>query len=188
MAVVGYIIVFVGWLLGVAGGIMMLVAAFSAGILWGLGCLFVPFVSLFFLVLHWDVAKRGFLTSLAGTGVALCGVMLMFVGGGMPGVEPLAEGPDAAGPRTALSSLAGEIKGRVPERPDSPASDRRLGLLVGRSLESLQDEFGKPKGRVARDGRVTLIYEGFMVTSDDGTSVTRVVKEAGDEPSPTRVP
>jgi len=63
-----------------------------------------------------------------------------------------------------------------------------LSAVGGKSLEELQGEFGRPKGRVARDGRVTLIYEGFMVTSDNGTSVTRVVREKDYEPLPMEKP
>ena len=35
-------------------------------ILWGLGCIFVPFVSLIFLIMHWDTAGKPFLIQLAG--------------------------------------------------------------------------------------------------------------------------
>ena len=49
------------------GWITVLWKAFTAGgVLWGLGCFFVPFVSLFFVATHWHEAKTGFLLHLVG--------------------------------------------------------------------------------------------------------------------------
>lgn len=60
-----------------AGYFMLVVAAFRIGALWGLGCLFLPFVSLFFLMMHWDVAKKPFgVQLLGGVLVMLCRVFL----------------------------------------------------------------------------------------------------------------
>jgi hypothetical protein len=53
-------------------GIQLLVIAFNTSILWGIGCLFVPFVGLLFVILHWDEAKTPFLGSL---GSAVCFVV-----------------------------------------------------------------------------------------------------------------
>lgn len=61
-----------GGIVMLVGGIMFLIAAFSESVLWGLGCLFIPFVSLFFLIMHWSEAKKGFLIQLAG--VAIFGI------------------------------------------------------------------------------------------------------------------
>ncbi|MDB6173974.1 MAG: hypothetical protein JWL59_3285 [Chthoniobacteraceae bacterium] len=65
-----------GGLLAVIGTVMFMVAAFRQGILWGLGSLFVPFVSLIFVIAHWAEAKRGFLLSTVGSfmiiGAAFC--------------------------------------------------------------------------------------------------------------------
>lgn len=58
------------------GGIGTLIAAFKTGILWGLGCLLFAPVSLFFLILHWNVAKHPFFLQLVG-------VALIFVGGSL---------------------------------------------------------------------------------------------------------
>ena len=45
------------WLIG---GIMLLVASFKTSIVWGLACLFLPFVQLIFIMVHWPRAKRAF--------------------------------------------------------------------------------------------------------------------------------
>lgn len=63
---------YVGLAICIIGGIGTLVAAFKTSILWGLGCLFIAPVSLFFLIVHWGNAKNPFFLQLAG-------VALMFV-------------------------------------------------------------------------------------------------------------
>jgi len=44
----------------------LVVAAFKENILWGLGCLFLPFVALFFHIGHWEDAATPFGVSLGG--------------------------------------------------------------------------------------------------------------------------
>jgi len=79
MATVGLVLTFLGVAVMLAGAIWLLVTAFSESILWGLGCLFVPFVSLIFLILHFDKAGKPF-------GLWLIGLVTMlggnFLGGG----------------------------------------------------------------------------------------------------------
>ncbi len=48
------------------GALMILWAAFKDSIFWGLVCLFIPFVSLLFVVTHWSETKTGFLLHLLG--------------------------------------------------------------------------------------------------------------------------
>jgi hypothetical protein len=57
---------YIGCLISIVAGIWFLVVAFKTSILWGLGCLIVPFVSLIFLFMHWEAAKKPFLWSLLG--------------------------------------------------------------------------------------------------------------------------
>jgi hypothetical protein len=63
----------VGALISLLSSLLFLVAAFNTNTLWGLGCIFVPFVSLLFLVLNWDVAKRPFIANIIGTVLMLGG-------------------------------------------------------------------------------------------------------------------
>lgn len=67
------ILFYIGLLILIIGGIGTLIAAFKTSLLWGFGCLFFSPLSLVFLILHWDVAKRPFFLQLAG-------LALMFVG------------------------------------------------------------------------------------------------------------
>jgi hypothetical protein len=66
----------VGIILALVGGIGMLIVAFRESVLWGIGCLLIPLVSLIFVISHWDEAKKPFLIQLAG-------VVLMILGGAM---------------------------------------------------------------------------------------------------------
>ena len=55
-----------GGILSFVGGIWLLIAAFQTSVWWGLGSLLLPFVSLIFVIMHWQVAKKPFLISLVG--------------------------------------------------------------------------------------------------------------------------
>ena len=77
MEVIGLILVAVGLIVALVGGIWFLVVAFQESVIWGLGCLFVPFVSLVFLVMHWDKAGKPFLIELAGIVPMFLGVFLL---------------------------------------------------------------------------------------------------------------
>jgi hypothetical protein len=45
----------------VVGHIGILIAAFRTGILWGLGCLLFPPVTILFVIMHWDEARVPFI-------------------------------------------------------------------------------------------------------------------------------
>lgn len=59
----------IGMALFVVGGFMFLIAAFRKGVVWGLACLFVPIVPIFFLIIHWQEAKKAFAIQLVGLAV-----------------------------------------------------------------------------------------------------------------------
>ncbi len=63
----------VGAIVSIIGSLLFLVTAFNVNLLWGLGCFFVPGVSLIFLILNWNVAKRPFILSLIGAAVMFAG-------------------------------------------------------------------------------------------------------------------
>lgn len=69
----------VGWLVSIIGSIMLLIVAFKESVLWGLGCLFIPFVALVFIIMHWSISKRAFFIQLAGIALIFLAVIL---GGG----------------------------------------------------------------------------------------------------------
>ena len=63
---IGAVIAILGIAIAFFGGLWFLVAAFRESIWWGLACLFIPIVSLFFLVVHWPQARKPFLLQLLG--------------------------------------------------------------------------------------------------------------------------
>ena len=69
MIAIGYI----GIVLFVLGAIGTLIASFKTSFLWGLGCLLLAPVSLLFLILHWDIAKKPFLLQLIGIALLFAG-------------------------------------------------------------------------------------------------------------------
>jgi hypothetical protein len=77
MELLGSVVVLVGLALMVLGGLVFVVKAFRESILWGLGVLFLPFVSLIFLALHWRQAKDPFFLQLVGLGVMLLGSVVL---------------------------------------------------------------------------------------------------------------
>lgn len=80
MEILGLVLMGVGGLIAIVGSIWFLIEAFKSGILWGLGCLFVPFVSLIWLVTHWEDGAKPFGLSLLGSVIMVGG---MFLGGNM---------------------------------------------------------------------------------------------------------
>ena len=55
-----------GTILALIGGIWLIILAFKESILWGLGCLFIPIISLVFVFMNWEDTKKPFLLNLVG--------------------------------------------------------------------------------------------------------------------------
>ena len=72
----GEVIMIFGLLIVIVGGFWFLVRAFTESVLWGLAVMFIPFVALFFLIVHWQSAKRPFFVQLFGFAIVLLGVFL----------------------------------------------------------------------------------------------------------------
>lgn len=76
MEIIGLILLVIGCVISAVAGIWFLVVAFRESVLWGLGCLFIPFASLIFLIMHWSEAKRPFLWSLLAIVPIAIGMLL----------------------------------------------------------------------------------------------------------------
>ena len=83
MAILGAILMGIGWLAAAIGGIWIVVIAFQESVLWGLGSLFIPLVALIYVVMHWENTKKPFLIELGGVALAVVGGVL--AGSGMGG-------------------------------------------------------------------------------------------------------
>ena len=82
METLGMVLFVIGVIVSLIGGIWFLVVAFRASVWWGLGCLFIPFVWLVFLIMHWSDAAKPFFVSLLGAAL-ITAVAIM-----MPGTIP----------------------------------------------------------------------------------------------------
>jgi hypothetical protein len=80
MSTVGTILLFVGLIIILIYSIQLLIVAFKTSVLWGLGFIFVPFVNLIFLLVHWDEAKSPFLKGLLGIPFCMLGAYLTDAG------------------------------------------------------------------------------------------------------------
>jgi hypothetical protein len=68
--IAGFVLAGIGGLIAFIGGLMIIIAAFRIHVGWGLGCIFVPFVSIVFIIAHWSEAKRGVLIWIPGIIIA----------------------------------------------------------------------------------------------------------------------
>ena len=77
MGSLGMVLMGIGIVIALFYGIILLVKAFQTSVWWGLGYIFVPFVSLIFVIAHWQVAKKPFLMSLTSIPFIVLGMVLM---------------------------------------------------------------------------------------------------------------
>ena len=75
MHAVGMILLVCGFAVLLISGIWLLVVAFQQSALWGLGCMFVPFVSLAFVIRYWDKAAKPCFVQVAA--------LILIIGGGV---------------------------------------------------------------------------------------------------------
>ncbi|MDF3059508.1 MAG: hypothetical protein K0R17_3723 [Rariglobus sp.] len=76
MEVLSIALVAIGAIIALIFGIQLIIVAFQTSVLWGLGYLFVPFVALIFLIMHWSDAKKPFLRSLIAIPFYVVGIIL----------------------------------------------------------------------------------------------------------------
>jgi hypothetical protein len=76
MEILGGVLTVIGTGASAAGFIWLLVKAFQESVGWGVACLLLPFVSIFFVFMHWPEAKRPFMVSMAGLGLQLIGMSI----------------------------------------------------------------------------------------------------------------
>ena len=67
------IVLFFGLGIFIIGGILFLIEAFKTSLLWGLGCVFLTPVTIFYLAFHWGNAKKPFVIQLVGLFVLIAG-------------------------------------------------------------------------------------------------------------------
>ena len=72
----GLLLIVLGIIMFVIGGFWFLIAAFQESIWWGLACLLLPIVQLFFLIVHWREAQKPFGLQLLGMAVMVTGFFI----------------------------------------------------------------------------------------------------------------
>jgi hypothetical protein len=72
----GALLTMAGGIALVIGAIWLVVVTFQNGILWGLASLFIPFVSLIFVMGHWTESKTPFLLQVAGVVLIVIGIVM----------------------------------------------------------------------------------------------------------------
>lgn len=77
MAIIGQIVLVSGLLIAAGGSVWLIILAFQENPLWGLACLFLPFVSLVFAIMFWSQAKKPFLISIGGLVLSIVGIMVI---------------------------------------------------------------------------------------------------------------
>ena len=82
MAMIGSIVAFIGFIIMLIFGIQILIVAFKKSLLWGLGSLFIPFVGLVFVFMHWAETKSPFFRFLIGFAVSVVGGVISALGAG----------------------------------------------------------------------------------------------------------
>jgi thiol-disulfide isomerase/thioredoxin len=179
LTILAMAVLVIGSLVSVAGGIMLIVAAFSVSVLWGLAVLFLPLAGLVFLIMHWAEARKAFLINLGGVLICLISIPVL-----MLGARPVAPSPDATGEAAPDPGVIGRIQATLgqarsalrqratafrPARPPGPDG------YIGMSLDEVRTELGRPKGEMRFAGKSALMYEDFMLISENGRDVKSVV-------------
>jgi len=77
MSIIAGLLVFGGAITAFIGGIWILVLAFQKSVLWGLGCLVIPLVSLVFVIMNWEETKKPFGINVLGAVIMVIGSMMM---------------------------------------------------------------------------------------------------------------
>ena len=67
----------VGGILTIVGAIWLLVVTFQISVLWGIGSLLIPIVSLIFVFMNWQATKKPFLIQLVGLALIVIAAMNM---------------------------------------------------------------------------------------------------------------
>ena len=76
MEALSLILTVIAAIIAVIYGVTLIIKAFQVSVWWGLGYMFVPFVALIFIVMHWQVAKEPFVKSLIAIPLMILGIAL----------------------------------------------------------------------------------------------------------------
>jgi uncharacterized protein len=105
MEILAYILIGIGLLVATFAGIWIIIKAFQTSIVWGLFTLLCSFGSLVWVITHWEEGKQPFLISLGGGVIAVIGIVVMVLGGGInQPMTPLTVSTDTTSTKPAIPS------------------------------------------------------------------------------------
>lgn len=105
------ILVISGLIVFLIGSVGFLIATFRVGILWGLSCMFLPFVSFIFLFVHWKTAAKPFLISTLGIAILFLSTMFSPIAGTGRGISRFNPGTNRA--NTNSNNVAFQCSGKI---------------------------------------------------------------------------
>jgi uncharacterized membrane protein len=100
-----------GLIVFLIGSVGFLIATFRAGILWGLSCMFLPFVSFAFLFVHWKTAAKPFLISMLGIAILFLSTIFSPTAGAGRGISKFNSGTNRA--NTNNNNAAFQCSGKI---------------------------------------------------------------------------
>jgi hypothetical protein len=175
LTILFFILIGAALIINLVASIWFLVAAFRESILWGLAILFLPVAGIVFLIMHWDEVRTPFLLNL----LAIMLFVISFF------VLPRDAMPDlAAAVDQPISSenLAQEEASfsftKIREGMQQAAEKKKMRQLTanrgyrGRTLVSVEEELGPPKGIITTSsGETHYYYTSLELISSDGLTV-----------------
>jgi len=167
----------IGFVFMLVSSLWFLVVAFRVHIGWGFACLFIPFASLVFLVMHWRAAWKPFVLGLiaavpltAGSIIAAADMTVAFSDAMKVTIrENMKRVPVAVSDPLPIENV------EAPTEVDVPGA--ALPVSVGDSLSDVRDRLGAPDGKLEQGDKVMLLYPGFTVIAKDGVTVSTVERK-----------
>ncbi len=181
----GVALVGLGVLLSVVSNVWLIVAAFRAGIGWGLATLFLPLASLVFVIMRWTEAAKPFIVGLVGT--------LLIVGGTVASVLDLRRlaathvSPETTGNVAAREPSLFERVSGLKQQPTTGGTNTLAGVTVGDAESLVFERLGEPKIRIKQDNRVYLLFSKVEIwIEDDKVSFLQPAELTPPPPPPAR--
>lgn len=177
--IVFLIILFTGLFMALLGSVRLLISAFRKSIVWGLGCLLVPFCGLVYIVVDWENAKSGFFLYLKGIGVLLASTVLAVV------LAPNFKAKEALQRVHARQQASASASDKEQSAPASPEKSKSLTSLFQKKQPSANPprpalrlqgiSFNPTKPSAIINGNTLFVGEnvaGWTVTAISNQTVT----------------
>jgi len=130
MFILGIVLLGLGSLTGLYAGILLLVRAFKASLLWGLISFLIPGGSLIFIIANWSEGRRPLIAHLVALGLVATGIFTSpaLMKAFAPGLQLALHGHPAATPAPAFDPIA-EVNAQI-------AGNQQDGLRLKQQIDS----------------------------------------------------